>query len=367
MPDFLNLRVVKRQTKAAVSAIFDHWGRLNWIVQRYEPTLQKRWAKRNGEQRKKILLAAWPNMPANDRPDFDAIQRERDHLRRSNSRYRDAYLFPYINQEDLCKPKNLLLMFHSRGRNLPEVFAFHDLESHRVGCTSGVIVPGFINEYTMVLTGRKTRATYGQILSWDEHPDAFDMMLSGRGAAPGEGLIVLEIQERLLKFLVRCAELLLQDMKLDQALDVLVVPAPSLSSIGGESNTEWRSLADAYAEAPYHVPAQLDFSRLKRLAIAKRGEAEDHIWALREDPGYFKELMEEEAEHRPERVPTPDGKFHATLERPIFYRRVMGSAITDAYGAFVVWNLVVQKLNGIEEMRNQYGTSISPSRSLPEA
>jgi hypothetical protein len=44
-------------------------------------------------------------MAATHRPDFTALARETDDVRRRNaSRFRNEYLFPYINLEDLLKP-----------------------------------------------------------------------------------------------------------------------------------------------------------------------------------------------------------------------------------------------------------------------
>jgi hypothetical protein len=44
-------------------------------------------------------------------------------------------------------------------------------------------------------------------------------------------------------------------------------------------------------EAPYRVTALLDIGSLRALVLAHRNEAEDHIWLLREDPGYFAEVV----------------------------------------------------------------------------
>jgi hypothetical protein len=64
----------------------------------------------------------------------------------------------------------------------------------------------------MLLSGQTTTESYGKLLAWAEHEDAFDMMMNGIGLQPGGGLLVLEIQEKILSFLVQCAEIILHDV-----------------------------------------------------------------------------------------------------------------------------------------------------------
>lgn len=79
------------------------------------------------------------------------------------------------------------------------------------------------------------------------------------------------------------------------------------------------SLAIMAAEAPYHVPAQLDFDRLILLLSARASAAEDHMWALYEDPGYFAEHVNEMKEHdseiaRNKHGHTPFDKYNGAEE-----------------------------------------------------
>lgn len=72
----------------------------------------------------------------------------------------------------------------------------------------------------MLLVGHKTAETYGKVISQDEStgeipPD--DLVMDD-----GEGLIVLDVQYRILQFLNRCAE----DILHDQVLDNLSEPLP---------------------------------------------------------------------------------------------------------------------------------------------
>ena len=43
------------------------------------------------------------------------------------------------------------------------------------------------------------------------------------------------------------------------------------------------------AESSYRLPQTFALDRLRKLAAAKRDEADDTFWALPEDPSYFQE------------------------------------------------------------------------------
>lgn len=133
-------------------------------------------------------------------------------------------------------------------------------------------------------------------MPWDEGPEIRDALFDGRGYLPVIGLIILEIQERLLRILVRCVELLLPDI--DLTIDGLQLSGPSFSSPpmlrtdGADvGSPEWRSLMETNAKAAYELPRTFDLEQFLKVVTAKRDEAQDNIWALREDPSYFREVL----------------------------------------------------------------------------
>ena len=186
-PDLLDAQTVKRGAAEHVRKIFEHWSLLKHILERYEPILRKRWGKKSGEQRKKMLLSAWPNMPTAHRPDFQALQRESTAQRRGGTKVRDEFLFPYLNLEDLLKTKPLLLLLNSRAYNAPCVSAPTELKTAHLSPVSQAVVPGYLSGYTMLLAGQTTKDTYGRLLSWDEDDSAFGLMHYEIQFQPGEG------------------------------------------------------------------------------------------------------------------------------------------------------------------------------------
>lgn len=178
---------------------------------RNETTLRARWNKKSGQQRRNVLMLAYPKIPSVHRPDFEAARRESEEQRPTRTRFYDSFLLPSLNLEDLSIAQNLLLFLHSRARNEPDLFVNADFNSIRMGTVSGAIVGSYIDQYTMTLGGQKSASTYGRLLSWDSDPGAFEMMLRGSGLHPGIGLLVLEIQQKKLSFLLKCAQIILHD------------------------------------------------------------------------------------------------------------------------------------------------------------
>ncbi|CAF9916959.1 MAG: hypothetical protein ALECFALPRED_010939 [Alectoria fallacina] len=99
--------------KERPESIFNHFLRLRAILGKHEPTLHKRWCKKSPEQRRKMLLSAWPDMAPNHSPDLKVLWQEASPTYQSTSRFRDAFMFPYINLQDLMKTKPLLSLIRS--------------------------------------------------------------------------------------------------------------------------------------------------------------------------------------------------------------------------------------------------------------
>ncbi|KAF9536587.1 hypothetical protein EC957_010366 [Mortierella hygrophila] len=355
---------VRNEARKRVTNIFKDWTLLNHIVQRQEATIQKRWLKKTREQRKNTLLSAWPNMSASHRPDMEAFFREKS---RSATAFREAYLWPHINQEDLLKPKLFLIFLNARTRNFPSAFSAADHESFRFATTSGKVTAAFLNEYTMMFTGRNTPETYGQLYSWDDHTDAASWLFSQRGVHPGYGLQILEIQERVYHFLLECCLQILHDMPRESLIvddSPIESEPPALSIAEGRSN----SLAAVAAITPYRLPASLNFARLQDLVAAKQSATEDHIWSLREDPGYFTDFILDMKEHRQELLPDTKGRQHS-LMRPYpskrFWDRVAGGVISEAYFYLEIWDDLHSLIGKVMSLQQKHEGAIKYDDDLP--
>ncbi|OOF91998.1 hypothetical protein ASPCADRAFT_409080 [Aspergillus carbonarius ITEM 5010] len=353
-PEIWSKEDVRREATTWSDRISTSYETLHAILQRHEPTIQKRWLKKTRAQRLKILLTAWPRVESE---------------RHESTQYRECFMWPYINQEDLLNTKALPLLLNARGRHPPSTFAAADIDAMHLGVVTKAIVPIFLNEHVLMLNGMTENThEYGRLVAWDDHPDAFHWMHKQQQFHPGEGLVVLEAQGRLLTFLVQCSREILHDIPesslFDGSFPILLEPQlKPESEISG-----FESLGVMAAEAPYRVPAQLDLGRIASLLTARASAAEDHLWALREDPGYFANMVLEAKEHRQEMLKDLDGKNHPVLVRgrqEILWGRVIRSMVSDAYLGLEMFSELSSQAKELFALQRVYTDGISPSEDLP--
>lgn len=235
---------------------------------------------------------------------------------------REALLMPWINQHDLCKTEPLLLMINARARHPPHAFANRDLQSATfdLAQTEWRALEG----YVMHFNGQSSPETYGQLRK-GEWRAKFGSHLGGdpRFACgsinPGDGLWVLEIQDRVYAFLVQAAQRILHDIPAADltGAQYIVQPEPPLPSANARDDGVV-SLATTNLETSYSAPGRMDLDRLQSLLIAKAREAEDDLWALREDPARFIESLEDFLAHKPQYLNDLSGRQHASTTRQGF-------------------------------------------------
>ncbi|KAL8652623.1 MAG: hypothetical protein Q9226_004194 [Calogaya cf. arnoldii] len=220
---------------------------------------------------------------------------KKDRLRRQSH----GYAVSQFNIEDLSQSKPLLLMFDSRSRNFPSLFANTDLKTLQVGIKTLRFVPRYIRGYTMYLNGQHTWETYGRIVSWEEDPNAITKYWQGVAPDPGLGILILDNQQTVLRFLANCCLKILHDIPLEdlfkQSLNSIPPPLPRLkdkvcSDLLAIDN---ETLAVHILEAPYRTPDTFGYGRLRNVLDAKHCQVQDHLLLLREDPGYFAECIQE--------------------------------------------------------------------------
>ncbi|CAG7950189.1 unnamed protein product [Penicillium olsonii] len=370
LPDMKSPAEVRKKAAARKEEIFSKHKILRLILERHEATIQKRWLKKTRQQRLKILLDAWPDMPANHRPDFEAFSKEAVKDRLQGTTKRGSFIWPYVNQQDLADTKSFLLLLNARGRHSPSHFAAADNRAIHLGFVSKAIVPIFLNEHVMILNGvTDDSREYGRLVSWHEEPDAFDWMASRKQFLPGEGLIILEAQERILEFLIQCSFGLLHEIDQESMIsdDFPILDEPRLKNESEISGFE--SLGVMTAEAPYRVPAKLDLSQIESLLTARASAAEDHLWALREDPEYFARVMLEAKDHRQEMLKDITGKSHPSLrpgQQDIIWSRITGTAVSKAYLEVEMFHELSSQAKNLVRLQKQYADQINPSKDLPE-
>lgn len=178
--------------------IFTHWCILHDIFLEHQNALRARWIKKSREQRRKILLTAWPNMADSHRPDFKATGLESVEQCGAGTKFRKEFFFPYLLKsqksstlpfrEDMRYPTSLRVMIIWRHQWVKDLLAYSHAMSTTIPCTSRECCTQMVMEYiangTTLRLGSRTT-----ILPVDV------------GWQPGDALVILEIQERVMEFL----------------------------------------------------------------------------------------------------------------------------------------------------------------------
>lgn len=131
----------------------------------------------------------------------------------------------------------------------------------------------------------------------------------------------------------------------------------------------FESLGVMVAEAPYRVPGKLHLSQIESLLSARASAAEDHLWALREDPEYFCHVVLEAKDHRQENLEDTAGKAHPVFrigQQDTFWTRILGSVISEAYLEQEVFSELSTQAKELVALQTKYASQIVPSKDLPK-
>jgi hypothetical protein len=238
------------------------------------------------------------------RPDFEALRRCGANRESESTLFREAYMWPHMNVEDLCRGKVLPLLINAGGRNPPKDFLFMDIESTHVGKRNGILTPATLPPQWFVSFKGNSSDTYGRVHRTEDYTD----WISGDSMSAADGLEVLEIQERVIKVLTSVCKIILKDKGQDlMSPNYPSAPAPVTMKV---DDLEWRSIPALAALAPYTVPQTIDLVKIRELVEAKHSAASDNILSLREDLGYFAYNVKDWSEHNYCWIPDSRGNLH---------------------------------------------------------
>ncbi|KAK4149725.1 hypothetical protein C8A00DRAFT_18626 [Chaetomidium leptoderma] len=312
---------------------------LETILAKFEVVIRKRWDKKTEEARKGVLKQAWPDMPPLHRPDLS-------HLREGseNGACRRCFLYPHINVEDLIKGKTFLRLLNSRGRNEPAAFALLDLDALQIGLRSKQFPFAFIPKFMGFW--KNVPSEYGLIYCKSGH-ELFvtRTILGGRHPAASDGMLVIEVQARILTFLRDCCRIILHDRLSEIDDDKMPVgPVPEALPAHDEpaDSLVWEAL-----QRPYRAPGDtVDLQKMLDQAKAALEEAQEHVWALREDPSYFATAVTDWKDHSVALFKDFLGRHHADVDLPQkgFLTVRLLAMLKEAYRAVFEWEMIITLL-----------------------
>ncbi|PQE15299.1 C2H2 and C2HC zinc finger protein [Rutstroemia sp. NJR-2017a BVV2] len=368
---------VQEESRERGKDIWRAWAYLKGILERHEVSIRKRWGKTTKDKRRQILQNAWPKIQIYSLPHIVAYREESSEQRIRETRYRDAYLFPHINLTDLSdNKKNLLMFLNKRGRCAPSLFVRTDHNHMRAGLNLRAL-----QQYLLVGTRHlmllEDEENYGALELWNGFQDSPEdnnwaipegkkddgTLWYGRGLLLGDGLLVLEIQQRTLHFLIRCCQEILSHLEPDElvagdGLESANVPPPV--DEGGDT----LSITAVGQSKFYSCLGRPSFTRLKDILYARRALAEDHLWLLKSDPGYFGQQLQATYDHDLAHIPSRQSKLTSYLGKPEHWDSIIKDTICAAYRDIISWDVLCRIINATEALVVQKLDQMSPRERL---
>lgn len=331
---------------------YDHWEDVASAVYHFGDLIRDRWLKKSVRQKRAILLEAMPSLPPKHRPDIDqCLLRSCPHQRCSSLGTRYAY--PHLNIEDLTKPNSLLILLDARAKFAPYRFALSDYQlAPLIKLRSDLLEP---SEFTMGIIN----AGYGVMTKWESEDAAAQAILAGDAVHPVQGLHILSLQFGMYDFLKECIYLIVPENVEEFIQGTLKAnttgKAPVLVPVQSSHSTGYSSLEAIVRDSQYRAPTLKDIDRLQALVLGCKKEAEDHVWLLREDPGYFTETVNEHKEHRPELLPGfRCGRTHKTGDVGTLWARVLRDTIANCYIDLSVWDKIHGLISEVATLSKKY-------------
>lgn len=121
-------------------------------------------------------------------------------------------------------------------------------------------------------------------------------------------------------------------------------------------------------QAPYRPPAKIDLAKIESLLAAKVTRLEDHIWALREDPSYFSDLVFEKGDHRSEQIKDIRGHTHPALEpseQELYWFRVTSNVVFTSLFQMQMYAELNRQAQQLVILARKYESQIVLTKELP--
>ncbi|CAG8959673.1 hypothetical protein HYFRA_00001577 [Hymenoscyphus fraxineus] len=344
------------------------WNLLNAIVIRHEPEIRSIWDKKSAKRRFAILVEAWGGiMPEMYRPDFRwflSAVGENGHLESDTdidpeeilfmkrSKKHTALIFPYINLEHLVEKKALPLFINSRGRAGPNEFLQFNVEATNLARACGELRAPNLHGFRIAIDNVEN---YAEIVPSGSTFHSFNL-------TAGETLLAMEIHDHVMRFLTKCCLIILNRTDPQDLMD-----APILPDVPIPRKSRWADVSCINWEAPFVKPMEFNHHMIKDYLLVRRSAAEDHIWDLRENPGYFAATVTEWSEHLKERMNFPDDPDILETGTPKFWNAVIMEVISHAVESVVAWHQLYIHFSLIHErVTKDDPLALSWFRQLPE-
>lgn len=363
---FIPAKAVEKVRRRFAQSIFDDHRYLEKVWTYHREDIQSRWRGKSKLAREEILAVSFPGIHDTFRQAFRSWT---DH----NSTPTDVpneWKFAQMNKEDLGRDTNLLSLIHIRATNPPDLFAFIDAEPYKLGYYLGQFRLHGLAGHTMIFRAQNTPETYGKPIPnkqkipggagppwsdatlWDSGTRAAIAQAAGEGFDPEEGIVVFEVQSRIYAGLAQCCKLILSD---DEKEKLENKPHPTKNKVKARDMQVELPWPTAVSEALFYQPAYpLNLQHLINQTESKRFQAEQHLWALREDPSFFTVTIKEVHEHLPQSIRAKKGKGgnQGAINSTPFVEMAIKHAILEAISSLITWDAILNRLTALHETLN---------------
>ncbi|KAJ5577704.1 uncharacterized protein N7459_006668 [Penicillium hispanicum] len=364
---FPSFEDVESRRRKYADEIFDNFQSLQKILQHHGGRIRNWWRKRRRADRRKLLVSAWPEINEEHHMDLRAVVKKEPTKVSIN-----AFKWPYLNLEDLTETDLFIPFLHARAHHPPSQFADADKWSWNPGLMQNQITLPWLHRHTMMFTGRDSPDEYGRVLPWSGNPQAKEWGTSHLGMSVHEGLVTMEIQAHMYKFLLDCC--LKMTQMTQESLKALPDPseAQNVESGPSQANTPYQSSAGfdstdtPLLHARYYVPRRFDIDCLVDVVEARLSSVRDHIISLREDPGYFASNVSDVKEHNKAQILDLQDKRNPHLDSDDFWGEVFHNLVRDAFHGLLYWDSLYTGLQDLRTLLKTHGPSEKPDEILPE-
>jgi hypothetical protein len=236
------------------------------------------------------------------------------------------------------------------------VFAQVDLERVQLAIRSKKILQPYqlvVHKIDMSSSVLPPCAGYGYV-TLPNRRDARDI-ITHREVAGSDGVLVLEVQTRLLNFLTDFCREILHD-KHDEIDDERILNEPEPEPLPAHDETT-DSIVWVALQAPYRTPhASIDLHGMIDLAKAAADDAQMRLWTLRQDPGYFATAVVDFAQHNFEYIQDIHHQHHADVDLPgkFFINKAVRRMVHEALRTALLWEVVASLLEQIVEQERRF-------------
>ncbi|KAK6430468.1 hypothetical protein LTR95_013381, partial [Oleoguttula sp. CCFEE 5521] len=308
MPLHEAVKTTDEYVEARTTSITSKYLWLGEATSRHAPILIKRWEKygKKKGRREKVLSEAWGgDMQTTTLSTSTSSFKDNVEL----SIRRDVWLCPYINKDALSGGTTLLQLLSARAKHDPIDFFATDLAAMDLSSSNiADCLPESVKDHVLCIRKTGSADVMVELVSSKIIVDGVD-----RPARLGlaEGLLVLEVSDRILTFATDVVKGIMHDIPVAKLLDY---PVTDIDIATIQEDADVKSLAQSTAELPYKAPAVANIESLISLLAAARDTAADHIHSLREDPQYYEFHVQERASYEPEFILDVLGRSAARLE-----------------------------------------------------